>query len=142
MLTTVALVSCVKLKQTVSATAEEMYVSPLYRGMRCYAIREADVWFVLSAKYGLLDPKTVIAPYEQTLKHATASERQTWASAVAQDLARKVTPPAHMIVLAGEAYRTHLIPLLLLAGFTVEVPMKGLRMGQQLRWLGSFNQAG
>lgn len=35
---------------------------------------------------------------------------------------------------AGKRYREYLVPLLQEVGYTVEVPLMGLRIGQQLAW--------
>jgi hypothetical protein len=76
----IALVSCVKSKQTKRAQAKDLYTSPLFRRARRYAEQAADRWFILSAKHGLLDPLKVIAPYEQTL--APMADRKQWAWAL------------------------------------------------------------
>ena len=41
----------------------------------------------------------------------------------------------HATILAGDRYREFLTPLLLARGMQVDVPMQGLRIGEQLRWL-------
>ena len=53
------------------------------------------------------------------------------------DLAALATLPAaaEVMFLAGERYREVLAPFLELRGFTVQVPMAGLKMGRQLQWL-------
>jgi hypothetical protein len=54
-----------------------MYTSTLFRKMMAYAERLIPKsTFILSAKYGLLHPDTVIEPYEQTLKRMKARERE------------------------------------------------------------------
>lgn len=45
--------------------------SALFRGRRAYVERTCDRWFVLSAKYGLVESETVVAPYDQTLTKAS-----------------------------------------------------------------------
>ncbi len=52
--TVVALVSCVKSKRAVASPARELYVSPLFKGMRAYAETRADAWYILSAEHGVL----------------------------------------------------------------------------------------
>jgi hypothetical protein len=42
-------------------------------------------WFILSAKYGLVDPGQVIEPYEMTLNRMGRRERQAWAERVLHD---------------------------------------------------------
>jgi hypothetical protein len=41
------------------------------------------------------------------------------------------------VFLAGHRYREFLTPLLLERNVSVQVPMQGLRIGEQLSWLGS-----
>lgn len=43
-------------------------------------------WYILSARYGLLDPDTKVAPYERALNELSVSERQAWAERVFQRL--------------------------------------------------------
>jgi hypothetical protein len=42
---------------------------------------------------------------------------------------------ASIVVLAGERYRENVVPFLKGHGFVVDVPMAGLKLGYQLRWL-------
>ena len=132
---TIALVSCVKQKQQRSAQARDLYTSPLFRKMRAYAERFADRWFILSAKYGLLDPDTVIEPYEQTLKTTGASARRQWAIRVHGQMAEAglLQPGVAFLWLAGRDYQCDLARLL--KGFEQRDPMTGLRFGPRLKWL-------
>lgn len=41
----------------------------------------------------------------------------------------------HATILAGDRYREFLTPMLQARGVQVDVPMQGLRIGEQLRWL-------
>ena len=135
MATRVALVSCVKTKQKSSVAAEDMYTSQLFKGMRWYAKQNADVWFILSAEHGVLRPDQVIAPYEFTLKTMPKRDRVAWAERVQRQLFELLPTGAVVVVLAGVHYREGVVPFLESHGFTVEVPMTGLKFGQQLHWL-------
>jgi len=64
-----------------------------------------------------------------------AAERSAWSSDVSNQLLHAVAAPANIVVLAGQIYREGLVPSLQWAGFSVAVPMKGLRLGEQQRWL-------
>ena len=66
--TRIALVSCVKKKRGSAAFARDLYLSQLFRGLRCYAESHADVWYILSAEHGLLKPDQIVEPYERTLR--------------------------------------------------------------------------
>lgn len=131
----VALVSCVKTKRATASPAGELYTSSLFVGMRSFAQRNADTWYILSAKHGLLRPDQVVDPYETTLKTMKKADRVAWAEQVQQQLLATLPTAAEVIFLAGERYREVLTPFLERRGFTVRVPMAGLKMGRQLQWL-------
>ncbi len=131
----VALVSCVKSKQAVSAPARDLYTSALFRGLRAYAERNADRWYILSAEHGLVDPSTRLAPYEKTLNRMGRADRDRWAAKVQGQLSEVLPPSAEVIVLAGERYRERLIPFLVARGHSVKVPLEGMPFGKQLQFL-------
>ena len=133
--TRVALVSCVKQKRDMPAPAGELYQSQLFRGLRRYAERHADRWFILSAEYGLLHPEQVVAPYERTLNAMPKRERIAWAQKVGQQLLEVLPGDAEVIMLAGLRYREELCKLLSIRGIPVTVPLEGLKIGEQLRQL-------
>ncbi len=101
----IALVSCVKTKRTEATHARDLYTSPLFRGLRRYAESHADRWYILSAKHGLLDPLTIVDPYEQTLNRLSKEQRTAWAESVKADLTLRTPSNADFIVLAGMRYR-------------------------------------
>jgi hypothetical protein len=132
---TVALVSCVSAKQSRAAPAGELYTSALFTKARAYARRYASAWFVLSAKHGVLDPSTVIEPYDKTLNNMSVAERRDWAAMVTRQLDSVLRPGDTALFLAGARYREGLEPALRAKGVRVEVPMLGMRIGEQLSWL-------
>lgn len=136
----VALVSCVKSKLPRSAPAAELYISPLFKGLRAYAEKMADDWFILSAEHGLLAPDQVIDPYEKTLNTAGVAERRRWAERVQEQLRERLLPGCDVVILAGQRYREHLVPFLSERGHNVTIPLEGLQMGQQLQWLNAWKE--
>jgi hypothetical protein len=78
----------------------------------------------------------VIAPYERTLNTMPVAERRAWAERVAQQLAEAAPDLARVVFLAGGRYREFLARHLTDRGVAVSMPMEGLRIGEQLRWLG------
>lgn len=132
-MTTIALVSCVKTKLPYAARAEELYASALFRALRAYAGTHSDQWYILSAEHGVLSPEELVHPYEKTLLHMRSEERRHWATAVANQLELVLPPRCRIVFLAGQRYREHLEPLLRQRGHQVDVPFRGLRMGEQLR---------
>jgi len=66
--------------------ARDLFLLELFRRYRAYAIADADRWYILSAKHGLLDPDQVIAPYECTLNAMSAQELRDSATRVQPQL--------------------------------------------------------
>ena len=117
--------------------ARHLYASDWFRKASSYANREADEWYILSAKHGLTSPDMVIRPYDETLKTMSAAARRDWATTVMEALMQRLDPGDTVIILAGQDYRGGLIEPLRRMGCTVLVPMEGLRIGEQLAWLKS-----
>lgn len=84
----IALVSCVKSKKAGRHRAKDLYKSALFKYMRKYAECHADRWFILSAKYGLVVPETILEAYEQTLNGASVADRRKWADEVYAQMRR------------------------------------------------------
>lgn len=133
---TIALVSCVGAKLGHAAPARELYVSPWFIKARRYVEEKRWPWFVLSARYGLVGSAATIEPYDQTLTDADTWARADWEARVRSQVGALVMQGDAVVVLAGERYRRALVPFLLARGCTVDVPMRGMGIGQQLAWLG------
>jgi hypothetical protein len=133
--TRVALVSCVKQKCGSAAAARDLYLSQLFRGLRRYAESHADAWYILSAEHGVLHPEQVVEPYERTLNAMPKPERVAWAERVQKQLLDILPADAEVILLAGLRYREEIEPFLRNRGFSVSVPLEGLKIGEQLQRL-------
>lgn len=135
MLARVALVSCVKSKQGHAAPARELYTSALFTKARAWAEQHCDAWFVLSAKYGLVQPDEMIAPYELTLNTMASAERRVWARRVYGQMqtAGLLDPSTTFVWLAGAKYKADLATLL--SVYPQQDPLVGLPLGKRLRWL-------
>lgn len=142
------LVGCGKTKLPHPAPARELYTGPLFQKSLALAERYArerggDVW-VLSAKYGLVQPGRHLSTYDVALTDYSAAVAARWGRWVAADLdayyARSGVDLERLtlVALAGSAYvgplrqglRHH-------AGLELHVhdPMRGLMVGQRLAWL-------
>lgn len=115
--------------------AKDLYISPFFKKMRRYAEQNSDGWFILSAKHGVLQPEQVIPFYECTLNEMPKQARVDWAKLVQHQLLELLPAGAVVVVLAGDRYREGIVPFLKSHGFTVEVPMDGMKFGPQQRWL-------
>jgi hypothetical protein len=133
---TLYLVACTKRKRAELAVARDMYdKSPWFRKARCCVEVTGCPWFILSAEYGLVAPDQMIRPYEKTLGNMRNEERCAWAAKVKAQMDQHLPPTDRIVVLAGLRYREFLMDYLQRKARCVWVPMKGMRSGEQLRWL-------
>ena len=90
---------------------------------------------MLSARYGLVEPQTVIAPYDSTLNALDVEERRKWGGRTFEALMKAEPELRRVVMFAGQRYREFLEPRLAERGISVQVPMRHLRQGEQLAWL-------
>ena len=132
----VALVACVAGKRDAPAPAAELYTSDWFQKARRWVERHARAWHILSARHGLLDPDEVIEPYEERLNPSDGRALYHWGWRVACQLLSRYPDPTTFVILAGRTYRRHLLPMLRVKGdHETIVPMEGLGIGEQKRWL-------
>ncbi len=115
--------------------AQYLYKSDWFKKASAYARQNSDEWYILSAKYGLLSPDTVISYYEKACKDMRIKERRIWAANVVRDLRSILSPGCRVLILAGHCYREFIIEPIQQMGCEVKIPMEGLRSGEQLSWL-------
>ena len=132
----IGLVGCAKKKKKQRSKAKDLYISDLFIKTRRYAETRYDQWFILSTKYHLVEPQTYIDPYDETLNEKTTDERKEWSKVVFGQIRSKFPNPSscELHFHAGARYREFLKPLLTEAGYSCEVPLKGLKIGEQLAW--------
>ncbi len=92
----------------------------------------SDKLFILSARHGLLDPDREIKPYDITLNRMSTEEIRSWSANVVVQLSERADLCAdHFVILAGDRYRRFIVPHIQ----SYEIPLQGLRIGQQLQFL-------
>lgn len=93
---------------------------------------------MVSARYGLVDPREELEPYDLALAELPAAGRRRWSEQVASDLEQTVGPIAGMTVElhAGAVYRQALERPLEARRAILTAPLAGLGIGQQLAWYG------
>ena len=127
----IVFISCVKKKREYSCPAKDLYDSDLFRKSYSYACKIADKVYILSAKYGLLDPNEVIEPYNQTLNGKSEKYKKLWAYKVYQQFIKAGGDcNEKSVFLCGENYRKCIISKFPNA----VVPLKGYSFGNQLKW--------
>ena len=139
----IGLVGCVKEKASSARPAKALYISTLFRGRSTYVRRTCDRWFILSALHGVVDPDTVLEPYDVTLDEAPRSERREWSRRVLTQLRDRLGDLGQyeFEIHAGGSYRDFgLLSGLRTAGATVTNPTEGLRFGNQLSFYAEANR--
>lgn len=129
----IILIACCKRKAKEKLPASKLYQGDLFCKSLAYAkgIHPASI-YILSAKYGLVGLEDEIEPYDTTLNSMPVSKRREWSSGVLGQLSQ-IADLQHdrFTILAGKRYREELIPHL----SYVDIPLEGLGIGKQLRWL-------
>lgn len=74
----VAIIPCTNQKSTISGPAEEVWQGSHFQLTLYHAKKYYDRIFVMSYKYGLITPETVIDPYDIDIKTASAGEKLEW----------------------------------------------------------------
>ena len=134
---TVYLVSCVGKKLASESQARDLYISEWFIRVRRYVEKIRGPWFILSAKYGLVTPDTRLPPYNETLNNIPIAARRAWAARVQAQLTVSLPPVDRIVIFAGHRYREFLMDYLKERAARIEVPLEGLRIGEQLSWLGT-----
>ncbi len=129
------LITCVKKKRQEDSPASELYTSSLFRKLKALAEKKSDAWFILSARYGLVKPSQVIAPYELTLSTMPKRERAEWAEKLMRQLEEEISPGDKVTILAGRRYWEGLVPVLEASGYEVSTPLKGISLFYWHPWL-------
>jgi len=133
----IGLVSCRRRRRTRRRRRELYEPSALFRKARRYVEVNHGVWYVLSAKYNVLDPDG--SPIEALRRDAEQRWRRR-ATRVEPSRRRTATGarPARggntLVIHAGKAYYEEFLPLLHEVPVDVEIPTEGLRMGETLSW--------
>jgi len=98
--------------------------SDYYKKMRRFAEAKGNEWYILSAKHGLLNPETVIEPYDEF----GLSEQQ--ATEIVEKLSDEGVTEVEIV--AGKKYTSLLIPELERYGIEVIEHCRGMRIGKRV----------
>jgi len=149
----VILIGCTKTKRTDRAAARDLYdPSDLFRRRRAYAEAAGRPWAILSARYGVVLPDTILDPYNFTIAERNTAHggARCWAISSVQACQRLAGRTA--VVPAGEKFARYTEPLTIevhagidyvrtlelalpafSAGIILEHPVAGKQIGEQKR---------
>lgn len=130
------LVGCVSRKQPTARPARELYRTELFARRRAYAEASGLPWLIVSAHYGIVDPDSVIEPYDVRIGDLDWQQRRALSERVADQLAGRFGDLAEAVleVHAGDEYVQMLSAGLRPRGARLVNPLRGLRIGEQLAW--------
>jgi hypothetical protein len=129
------LVACGAAKLDRPAPVADLYIGLLFRKARGYAEAARHPWFVLSARHSLVEPGTVLEPYDAKLADLTPEEQTAWADGVARALfLRGFGGWGVFEVHAGNTYVRSLRAALAPIALDILDPLAGLGIGRRLRW--------
>lgn len=138
----IILIGCGKTKEPCGCPAKDLYTGGLFRDRRGYAEAEARsagaVWRIVSAKYGMIEPRQVVDPYDLHILDLSKGARQAWGARVVdglQDLSMWGYGPTvelHM----GAAYVDAIFSAIdmLRLGWFFDRPLEGMGVGKQRAW--------
>lgn len=133
----VVLLSCTKSKLDHKAPAQELYsASPMFKKTLEYGKSlHPDKMYILSAKHFLVPLDKELAPYDKTLKEMPKDEKEKWGEITMQQMKKAGLnlDKDDFIFLTGSEYLKPFIGHIK----HIETPMKGLKLGQRLKWLNS-----
>lgn len=128
----VILIGCGKTKLPTRALGRMLYTGNLFRAAKAYAQKHGSSWYILSAKYGLVDPDDVLDPYDLVLTDLDRRDRELWGEHVRRSLKKAGVWDREIVFLAGSEYARAVS-----GAPAVKFPLQGLGIGERLRW---FNQ--
>lgn len=86
----VCLVMCSSEKAPSARKAADLYLSSRFQADRLDAEQNFDCWYILSGKYGLLSPTTVVEAYDMSLESVSEAERVAWGQHVVKTLCEQI----------------------------------------------------
>lgn len=129
------LVGCCKTKAPTAAPARELFRGAGFVGAQEVAEGAGRPWHILSARWGLIDPDEIVAPYDVYLADLSAGYRRAWGEWVVAQLAERHTLRGlRAEVHAGAAYVNPLRAPAERAGLRLVTPLEGLTRGERLSW--------
>jgi hypothetical protein len=120
---------------TYPAAAKNLYCSQHFQACRRYAEEQKSKWYIMSPLHQVLDPETIIDPYDKSPYSLSHQERILWAQQVTEILIQVASPETEFVFLTGKLYRKEVAPILQAHGYSTRIPMKHLAIGQQLAWI-------
>ena len=131
----VAIIPCTNQKSTVPGPACEVWQGANFQLTLYHAQKWYDRVFIMSYKYGLIDPDLEIEPYDVNIQYASAEEKLEWWWQIKEqikDLAKE--NPDLIAVYTGKYERRRFIREFIRNGYrNILTPWENARIGQRMQ---------
>ncbi len=128
----IIIAQCTKEKRDGKHRAKEMYSpSDLFKAQRRYAEAYADEWYILSGKYGLINPWKTIQSYDKHINEGWGEIIQENISNIVRTWVEYDTNIDVELICGHEDYANKLIPYLDYEGVDYTEPFKGMGIGDR-----------
>lgn len=129
----ILLMSTANRKRKGILAARHLYISPMFQLGLNYANQfDTDAFFLLSAKYGLLDPEKELSAYPETMSSLKKDDIKEWANAIVEQLKNNFDlEETEVIVLALSRFAKPISMLLP----KYKAPLLGMTMSEALAFL-------
>lgn len=96
---------------------------------RAYAAQTGDLWFIQSAKHGLVWPEDIVESYDMHVSEIDDIDQ--WATEITGAICEFQFPPLSIELLGGKTYTDPLRPKLEDCGYEVIEPLRGMGIGKR-----------
>tara|TARA_R100000152_G_C6779379_1_gene210950 strand:+ start:867 stop:1280 length:414 start_codon:yes stop_codon:yes gene_type:complete len=125
----IGIIGCGSKKQIKKCRAEDMYLGSFFKMSTSIVKKTTERYFILSAKYGVLNPSDIIEPYELKITDLKTEQYRRWIFQNSKRLQQLINKNETIYSLASDRYNNALYQ------FNVYAPMTGLTMGYRNSWL-------
>lgn len=113
----------------------DLYVGNLYTARLAYAKQLGGPHWIVSGFHGIRRPDYVVGPYERDLASMRSDELRAWQGQQEFGALQIAEPGDRVVVLASAPYAGKWCAALARSGCTVDLPLAGMQIGEQLQWL-------
>ena len=115
--------------------AAALFSSDWFQKARELAELDGDLWYILSAEYGLLEPDQEIAPYDTQITDFDEYDLEQWRRQFFYELVKRLEPGDEIVLLAAKEYRDQIADVLKGSDYPTHIPLTGMGYGEQQKWL-------
>lgn len=133
---TVAIIPCTNQKSDIAGPAREVWQGTHFQLTLAHAEVFYDKVYVMSYKYGMIEPDFAIEPYDLNIKYANAKQKLEWWWKVREDIAKiaKEDGPDLIAVYTGNFERDRLVREFARNGIrNVIIPWEEKTIGQRMQ---------